>query len=108
MKIMICIHCQDVKRLTSERAECSCGAAWAHLISFSDKDNHVAANHAALIIGIDDTQLKQTLERKTIDPKGSQRVPAFFLPEPCGSVHRVDDLAPSPPVKRRRAMEARA
>lgn len=97
MKLLLCIQCQDVKRLMRTRVECGCGAAWANLINYDDKDNHVAANENALIIGMDDAQLKETMQRMTAFPQSSHRLPMFLLPEPCKSVHR---LVESPRVDR--------
>lgn len=107
MKILLCINCKDVQRLRKTRTTCECGQSSANLIQWDDKDNHVAAIGPVLIMGVDDADLQKLIALKAEYPKVSNRVPMFLLPEPCKSVHRMEELQPAAP-KRRRAREARA
>jgi hypothetical protein len=91
MKLLLCPHCNDIKKLNLERRTCRCGQSWAKYENKSLTATHtVVANESAIILGIDSKVLETAVKRRLSEPDGpQQQVVAFLVKEPCSTVSRV-------------------
>ena len=95
MKLILCLVCHDVYKLTREgRRSCECGKTWGLYLE-DGISAQVSNNHSTTVLGFHngtllDAILKQRDEGNRADGLG-HRFTAFLMPTNAPNVERIDE-----------------
>ncbi len=66
MKVLYCAICQDLIKLDYEERSCACGKAKGY---YKEDGDHVVVSKMAFVIGIDNSTLRDGLDRLEEEPR---------------------------------------
>ena len=88
MKLLFCIRCQDLFRLTQEQKRCKCGVAGGQYL---DEVNAEYTGYCAIPLGISNESFKHALKKQPKEGLGAQFT-AFVIAEECNTFKQVKHL----------------
>lgn len=88
MKLLFCVSCKDVFRLTQRERACACGRCGGHYINGLDA---VFWGDSAMPLGFENGSFSVALENQ---PKAGlgKRFTAFVIPENCPTMTKIDPV----------------
>lgn len=84
MKLLFCISCQDLFRLTDRERTCSCGETRGR---YTNGVSAIYSGNAAVPIGISNSTFAQAIAAQPMHGDGA-RFEAFVIPEKCATFTR--------------------
>jgi len=82
MKLLLCLECEDIVKLTINKKKCACGKSWGQYLDCKNAEYY----GPCLPIGFDNTSFSVALKARKIWPSEVSGFNAFFIEADCPSI----------------------